>query len=150
MKLSTRIEAVLGAHQTLVLATAGADGRPEAASIFFTAEQTGEALLLVGALLSRSSKLTALRENARVGVFIGPQTPTRWLQAECRAAIVEDDAERERRLQQLVTAVPAAAMFVERVPVTAVVFRVGRIKLTDLTGGQPPIEVVELEREAGG
>jgi hypothetical protein len=41
--------------------------------------------------------------------------------------------------------VPEAGVFVERVPVTPVLFAVHQIKLTDLTGGQPPIEVIDFE-----
>jgi nitroimidazol reductase NimA-like FMN-containing flavoprotein (pyridoxamine 5'-phosphate oxidase superfamily) len=145
MQLSHRVEQVLAAHETLVLATVGAEGQPEAASVFFVPEQDGAGLLLICALLSSSAKLRDLRQNPRAGVFIGPQAPTRWLQAACTATIVEEPEERGRRLRQLVEAVPASRTFVERVPVTPVVFRVRRIKLTDLTGGQPPVETMNDE-----
>lgn len=144
MPISPRVSSLLDTHQTLVLAVVRDDGRPEAASIFYAAEQDGSRILLVAALLSHSSKLAALRQNAHAGVFIGPQRPTLWLQADCTARIVEEDEERSRRLRQVVTAVPDAAAFVERVPVTAVLFDVHHIKLTDLTGGQPPIEEFDL------
>ena len=101
-------------------------------------------ILLVATLLSRSAKLDALRHNARAGVFIGPQQPSQWLQAACVARIVEEEPERTQRIQQLVAAVPDAGVFVERVPVTPVLFSVQQIKLTDLTGGQPPIEVIDF------
>jgi nitroimidazol reductase NimA-like FMN-containing flavoprotein (pyridoxamine 5'-phosphate oxidase superfamily) len=144
MSLSPRVQSLLDAYQTLVLAVVSDDGQPEAASIYYAVEQDESRVLLVAALLSHSSKLVALRHNDRAGVFIGPQRPDQWLQAECTARIVEEEPERSRRLQQLVDAVPDAGVFVERVPVTAVLFEVRRIKLTDLTGGQPPIEVFDL------
>ncbi|MGH2588683.1 MAG: pyridoxamine 5'-phosphate oxidase family protein [Dehalococcoidia bacterium] len=143
--LPPRVRDVLGEHQTLVLATVDGNGQPEAASVFFASDEAEGGLTLVVACLSSSAKLAHLRENPRAGVYIGPQTPSRWVQAECLVTIVEDEAERSRRLAQLTAATPAAAVFVERVPVTAVLFRVTRLKLTDLTGGQPPVEVVELE-----
>ena len=139
-----RALAVLREHRTLVLATAGADRRPEAASVFYSPEVEDGRLTLVCALLSSSQKLAQLRENADAGVYIGPQSPTRWIQASARARIVEDADERERRLQQLLAHAPAASIFVERVPVTPVVFTITRLKLTDLTGERPPIEVVDL------
>jgi hypothetical protein len=119
-------------------------GQPEAASVFYTAEQTDTEILLIAALLSRSAKLDALRHNPRSGVFIGPQQPSKWLQAACVARIVEEEPERTERIRQLVAAVPDAGVFVERVPVTPVLFAVHQIKLTDLTGGQPPIEVFDF------
>jgi hypothetical protein len=127
-----------------VLAVVNDAGQPEAASVFYTAEQDDSGILLVAALLSRSAKLDALRHNARAGVFIGPQQPSQWLQAACVARIVEEEPERTQRIQQLVAAVPDAGVFVERVPVTPVLFSVQQIKLTDLTGGQPPIEVIDF------
>lgn len=145
MMLSSRVEQTLEAHQTLVLATVDEAGQPEAASIFYAMQRDNGELRLICALLSRSSKLAALRRNPQAGIFIGPQAPTIWLQAECTAEIVEDAGERMRWLDQLVNSVPASRAFVERVSVTPVLFRVRRIKLTDLTGGLPPIEVVELE-----
>ncbi|MGD9895150.1 MAG: pyridoxamine 5'-phosphate oxidase family protein [Dehalococcoidia bacterium] len=145
MSPSARVRSLLDAYQTLVLAVVSDAGQPEAASVFYTAEQDEARILLVAALLSHSSKLDALRQNARAGVFIGPQRPTQWLQAACTAQIVEEEPERSRRLRQLVEAVPEAGVFVAQVPVTPVLFVVHRVKLTDLTGGQPPVEVIELD-----
>jgi hypothetical protein len=142
-QLPARVRAVLGEYHTLVLATVGVDGTPEAASVFYApVEQDG--LTLVCALLSSSNKLAHLRNNPRAGIFIGPREPTRWLQATAAGRIVEDAEERERRLAQLLAHAPAAGVFVERVPVTPVVFRVSALKLTDLTGAGPPIETLDL------
>jgi hypothetical protein len=142
--LPPRVREVLGEHQTLVLATVGGDGQPEAASVFFAPDESDGGLTLVVACLSSSTKLAHLRQNPRAGIYIGPQTPSRWVQAECLVTIVEDEAERSQRLDQLIAATPAAAVFVEQVPVTAVLFRVMRLKLTDLTGEQPPVEMLDL------
>lgn len=144
MTPSERVQAILNAYQTLVLAVVNEAGQPEAASVFYTAEQSDTGIQFVATLLSQSAKLDALRHNARAGVFIGPQQPSQWLQAACTARIVEEEPERTERIQQLVAAVPDAGAFVERVPVTPVLFAVHQLKLTDLTGGQPPIEMFDL------
>lgn len=135
---------LLDEHRTMVVASASRNGEPEAASVFYAPDYEADALHLVCALLSRSNKLAHLRENPRAGLYIGPQQPTRWLQASAVARIVEDDGERARRLGHLLTHAPEARVFVERVPVTVVVFDVERLKLTDLTGANPPIVTVDL------
>jgi len=144
VELPPRARAVLEEHQTLVLATTDGDGAPEAASVFYAPVMNGEAPALVCAFLSSSAKLGHLRRNPQAGIYIGPQTPTRWVQASATARMVEDPVEREARLDQLLAHAPGARVFVERVPVTAVVLSLTRVKLTDLTGERPPIEAVDF------
>jgi len=143
-QLPARVRALLVEHHSLVLATAGADRVPQAASVFYAPVEEEDGPALICALLSRSNKLEHLRQNPRAGVYIGPQTPTRWLQGSVIARNVEEPEERERRLAQLLAHAPAARVFVERVPVTPVVFRLTALKLTDLTGEQPPIETMDF------
>jgi hypothetical protein len=147
-QLPPRVRSVLLEHHTLVLATVDAGGAPEAASVFYAPVDDGGVPVLVCALLSPSNKLAHLRGNPRAGVYIGPQSPTRWLQASVVATIVDTPEERESRLAQLLAHAPDAGVFVERVPVTPVVLRITSLKLTDLTGGQPPIEIVDLGARA--
>jgi hypothetical protein len=143
-QLPHRVRAVLTGHDTLVLATTSPEGQPEAASVFFAPLVEGGRLLLVTAMLQTSRKLAHLRADPRAAVYIGPQEPSRWIQAEC---IVEEPPagnEHSRRLDQLVAAAPDAKIFVERVPVSPVVLAVTRLKLTDLTGEQPPEQTLVL------
>jgi hypothetical protein len=137
--LSARMRALIGQHQTMVLATADTDGQPEAAAVFFTLAD-GPVPALVCALLAHSAKLARVRANPRAGFFIGPLEPTRWIQGRGAVRVVDDEPERSERIRQLVSGAPGAAVFVERVPVTPVVIAIGAMKLTDLTGTQPPVE----------
>jgi len=138
--LPERMRAHIAEHQTMVLATADTDGRPEAAAVFFALED-GARPALICTLLSRSAKLAQMRENPRAAFFIGPLEPTRWLQGSGAVRVVEDEPERTERIQQLVAGAPGAAVFVDRVPVTPIVIDVQVLKLTDLTGVQPPVEM---------
>lgn len=137
--LPERMRALIAEHETMVLATADADGQPEAAAVFFAFED-GPPPVLICTLLSHSAKLAQIRANPRVGFFIGPPQPTRWLQGRGAVRIVEEEPARGERIRQLVTGAPGAAVFVERVPVTPIVIDVQGLKLTDLTGAQPPVE----------
>jgi hypothetical protein len=91
-------------------------------------------------VLTASRKLANLRANPRVAVFIGPREPTRWLQAEGTALVVDEPAAAAAAVTRLTTAVPAARLFTERVPVTPVRIALEAITPTDLTGGRPPVE----------
>lgn len=148
MELPERIRALLDENRTMVIATVAPDGQPEAASVFYAPVHDGSDLFLVSALLATSAKLGHLCTASRTGVFIGPRAPTRWLQATATARIVVDEDERRERLALLLAHAPEAAIFVERMPVAAVLFRVERVKLTDLTGGQPPIQILNFEQRA--
>jgi hypothetical protein len=144
-RLPQRMGDVLRGHQTLVLATADAAGQPEAAAVFFVLdEDRGPGPALICALLSRSAKLARIRENPRVAFFIGPQAPTRWLQGSGVARVVEEEPQRSQCITQLIAAIPDAAVFVERVPVTPVEIAVRALKLTDLTGESPPVVEMDL------
>jgi pyridoxine/pyridoxamine 5'-phosphate oxidase len=141
--LPERMRALIAAHETMVLATAGADGQPEAAAVFFALED-GPPPALICTLLSRSKKLAQIRANPRVGFFIGPPRPTRWLQGSGSVRIIEDEPARGEHIRRLVAGAPGAAVFVERVPVTPIVIVVQELKLTDLTGPQPSVETVRF------
>lgn len=139
--LPERMRALIAEHQTMVLATADADGQPEAAAVFFALDD-GSQPALICTLLSRSAKLAQIRANPRVGFFVGPPRPTRWLQGRGAVRIIEDEPARGECIRRLVAGAPDAAVFVERVPVTPIAIDVRELKLTDLTGAQPPVETV--------
>jgi hypothetical protein len=147
-QLPERVRAELARHDTLVLATTAPDGQPEAASVFFAPVVEDGRLLLVTTLLESSRKLAHLGADPRAGVYIGPREPTRWIQAECVAEEARGDETIARRKEQLVAAAPGARVFVERVPISTIVFVVTRLKLVDLTGETPP--VLEIELADGG
>jgi pyridoxine/pyridoxamine 5'-phosphate oxidase len=143
-QLPERVRAELARHDTLVLAAVAPDGQPEAASVFFAPVVEGGRLLLVTTLLQTSRKLAHLRTDPRAAVYIGPREPSRWIQAECIAEEARRDEEIARRTEQLVAGAPGARIFVERVPIVAIAFVVTRLKLTDLTGEEPPVLSIEM------
>lgn len=139
--LPDRMLALIGEHDTMVLATADRDGSPEAAGVFFALDLSTERPALVCSLLATSTKLAHLRQNPRAAFYIGPRAPTRWLQGAGVARLVEAPDEQAARTAQLIAGAPGAGVFIERVPVTAVVIEIRTLKLTDLTGVTPPVVV---------
>ncbi len=139
MSLPPRIRALLAEHTSLVLATAR-DDRPWVSAVFYTAEETADGVSLLCAVLTASRKLANLRANPRVAVFVGPREPSRWLQGEGTATVLDDPAMAAAAIARLTARVPAARVFTERVPVTPVRITLEAITLTDLTGERPPVE----------
>ncbi len=137
--LPARIRAVLWERTTLVLATVR-DDVPWVASVFYAPEQHEDGLRLVCTLLASSRKLANLRANPRAAVYVGPQEPTCWLQAAGLASIVDDPTAAVAAIARLTAHAPAARLFVDRVPIVPVLIELDSIKLTDLTGAQPPVE----------
>lgn len=137
--LPPRIHDLLSERTTLVLATER-DGRPWVASVFCAPDLDGPGVRLLCALLASSRKLANLRANPRVAVYLGPQEPTQWAQATGTAAVVEGPGA-SAALARLTAHAPGAQMFVERVPVVPVALTLNAIKLTDLTGEAPVIEM---------
>lgn len=140
--LPARARDLLWSSTTLVVATAR-DGRPWIASAFYAPAEDGGVLTVTCAFLASSAKLANLRANPLAALFVGPREPSCWLQASAVATLVEDEPGRQAALDRLLAHAAAARVFVERVPVVPVVFRVEALKLTDLTGGKPPVETWE-------
>lgn len=136
--LPGRIVAHLNGSTTLVMATAR-DHQPWVASVFYAPAQDSAGIQLTCALLASSRKLANLRQNPLAALYIGPREPTCWLQAEGQVAIVDDEAGRAMALARLLTHAPAAETFISRAPVAPVVITLDRVRLTDLTGVQPPV-----------
>src|SRR6202023_941084 len=86
------IQAFLAQYETLAIATEH-EGQPYVTRVFFVEELVTESRLkLYGTFITSSRKLVNLRENPRVGLFIGPSTPSIWLEATAEASILTDES----------------------------------------------------------
>jgi hypothetical protein len=107
-------------------------------------------LKLYGTFITSSRKLANLRENPRVGLFIGPSEPTIWLEATAEAHILTDDSAVAAVRENLGRKSAAAAGFIAMVPTAAVELRVNWLRITDLTGGPLYTEVSFNKESSGG
>jgi nitroimidazol reductase NimA-like FMN-containing flavoprotein (pyridoxamine 5'-phosphate oxidase superfamily) len=128
-------------YQTLVIATE--DGtQPYATRIFFVEETvTAAGCMLYGTLITSSRKLANLQKNPRVGLFIGPDQPSMWMEATARARVLDDEQLATDVRAKLAHKSPAAAAFISRVPTAAVELNVNWLRITDLTSATPYTEV---------
>lgn len=139
-KLAT-INSFIAQYQTLIIATEN-EQQPFATRIFFVEEPaTQAALKLSGTLITSSRKLANLRKNPRVGIFIGPDLPSTWLEATARAHILSEENTAAAVRARLVQKSPEAATFIARVPTAAVELQVNWLRITDLTGSEPFTEM---------
>src|SRR5579863_1720960 len=118
MDTSTRytINEFLATYSTLVIATE-AEGQPYATSTFYAEEPlTDTDLTLYGTFITSSRKLANLRQNPRVGLFIGTQQPSCWLEAIAHAHIVEDEQKSAAIRKRLGEKSAIAAAFLAQVP----------------------------------
>lgn len=135
------IQAFLAQYETLAIATVH-DGQPYATRVFFVEDTISDSSLkLYGTFITSSRKLANLRENPRVGLFIGPSTPSIWLEATAEAHILTDDSAIAAVRENLGKKSPVAAGFITQVPTAAVELRVNWLRITDLTGGPVQTEV---------
>ena len=144
MDNSTReaINQFLAQYETLAIATEQ-EGQPYVTRAFFVEEPVGTddpSLTLYGTFIMTSRKLANLRHNARIGLFIGPDQPSIWLEATAVAHILEDESASADVREKLGQKSPVAAGFIARVPIAAVEFKVNWLRITDLTGGPLYIE----------
>ena len=136
---STReaINQFLAQYETLAIATED-EGQPYVTRAFFVEKPVGAedtSLTLYGTFIVTSRKLANLRQNARVGLFIGPDQPSRWLEATAVAHVLGDESASAEVREKLGQKSPVAAGFIARVPIAAVEFSVNWLRITDLTGG---------------
>lgn len=137
----TTINAFLARYQTLVIATEN-ERQPFATRIFFVEEPATEmALKLYGTLITSSRKLANLRKNPRVGIFMGPDQPSTWLEATAHACVLDDEARAAEIRDMLGKKSPTAAAFISRVPTAAVELTIDWLRITDLTSSSPYTEV---------
>ncbi len=128
-------------YQTLVIATESEE-QPYATRIFFVEEAaTATSCKLYGTLITSSRKLANLKNNPRVGLFIGPDQPSIWLEATARALILADEPSAAEVRAKLARKSSVAAAFLTRVPTAAVKLEIGWLRITDLTSPTPYTEI---------
>ncbi len=146
MDMITRdtINEFLAAYSTLVIATES-EGQPFATSTFYaekSLQDTEDAdLTLYATFITSSRKLANLRQNPRVGLFIGPQQPANWLEAIAHAHIIEDEQKSETIRQRLREKSAIAGAFLAQVPTAAVELHVQWLRITNLTAAPLYTEV---------
>jgi len=137
----SRINAFIAQYQTLVIATES-EGQPYATRIFFGEEATtATSCILYGTFITSSRKLANLQQNARVGLFIGPDQPSTWMEATAHARIVSDEQSAAEIRAKLASKSPTAAAFLARVSTAAVELTVNWLRITDLTSSTPYTEL---------
>lgn len=143
-----RIDAFLAQYDTMGIATEH-EGQPFVTYTFFV-EQPAQAdgLTLYATFITSSRKLANLRENPRVGLFIGPHQPSFWLEATAIARVVTDESEYQAVREQLGKKSPVAAGFLAQVPTVAVELRVNWLRLTNLAGSPTYTEATFPVEEA--
>jgi general stress protein 26 len=123
----------LAQYDTLAMATEH-DGQPFVTRVFFVEEPMSESYLkLYGTFITTSRKLTNLKHNPRVGIFIGPSQPSAWLEATALAHILTDESKSSIVLENLGKKSSVAAAFIARVPIVAVEMQIKWLRITNLT-----------------
>jgi len=129
------INAFIARYQTLVIATES-EKQPLATRIFFVEDPASSTTLkLYGALIGSSRKLANLIRNPRVGIYIGPDQPSTWLEATAYARILTEETDAAAVRARLAQKSAVAGTFLARVPTVAVELDVNWLRITDLTGG---------------
>lgn len=136
------VQRFLARHHTLVVATEAA-GQPWCTRVFFAeAWEGGDLPTLYALAKTPSRKLENLTHNPRVGLFVGPDFPTAWLEARGTARVVTAPSA-DRRVRDLVLGKsPDAGPFLARVTAVAVRIEVGWLRLIDANA--EPRLIVEL------
>lgn len=131
----------LAQYDTLAFATE-LDGQPYVTRAFFVEDPVSDtSLKLYGTFITTSRKLANLKQNPRVGIFIGPDQPSSWLEATAQARILTDESATAVVRENLGKKSPVAATFIARVPIVAVELRVNWLRITNLAAGPLYTEV---------
>jgi nitroimidazol reductase NimA-like FMN-containing flavoprotein (pyridoxamine 5'-phosphate oxidase superfamily) len=148
MDVETRqtLQAFLAQYDTLLIATER-DHQPFTTGAFFAEEisASGE-INLYFTFIVTSRKLANLRDNPKVGIFIGPRQPSEWLEGTGVARVVEDPQEAERAKQLVMSKSALAGQFMAQVPIVPVRVTVNWARITDLRAGY---KVTEVKSEEG-
>ncbi len=147
MDIETRqtLQAFLAQYDTLLIATER-DHQPFTTGAFFAEEITERGdIILYFTFIITSRKLANLRENPKVGIFIGPRQPTEWLEGTGVARVVEDEREAERVKRLVMKKSELAAQFMAQVPIAPVRVVVNWARITDLRSGYKVTEVKSEE-----
>ena len=135
------IQSFLAQYETLAIATVH-NGQPYVTRVFFVEEPVNDtSMKLYGTFITSSRKLANLHENPRVGLFIGPDKPSIWLEATAEAHILTDDSAIAAVRENLGKKSAVAAGFIAQVPTAAVELQVNWLRITNLTGGPVQTEV---------
>jgi nitroimidazol reductase NimA-like FMN-containing flavoprotein (pyridoxamine 5'-phosphate oxidase superfamily) len=135
------INAFLSQYDTLAIATE-LDGQPYVTRAFFVEEPVSDtSLKMYGTFITTSRKLANLKQNPRVGLFIGPEQPSAWLEATAQARILTDESASAVVRENLGKKSPVAATFIARVPIVAVELQVNWLRITNLANGPLYTEV---------
>src|SRR6266566_4025767 len=106
------INTFLAQYDTLAIATELA-GQPYVTRAFFVEEPVRDTgLKLYGTFITTSRKLANLKQNPRVGLFIGPDQPSAWLEATAQARILTDESASAVVRENLGKKSPVAATFI--------------------------------------
>ena len=136
-----QINTFVAQYSTLVIATEH-EGQPFATRIFFVEDPTTEtACTLYGTLITSSRKLANLKQNPHVGIFIGPDQPSTWMEATAYARVLDEERAVEIR-EKLAQKSPAAAAFIFMVATAAVELKINWLRITDLTSNTPYSEAI--------
>ena len=131
----------LAQYDTLVIATEH-DGQPFVTRAFFVEEPVNDNYLkLYGTFITTSRKLANLKQNPRIGIFIGPSQPSTWLEATAIARILTDESASSVVLENLGKKSSVAAAFIARVPVVAVEMQIRWLRITNVTASPMYTEV---------
>jgi uncharacterized protein YhbP (UPF0306 family) len=143
------INAFLAQHDTLAIATEY-EGQPYVTRVFYVEQPIhDDTLILYGTFITTSRKLANLQQNPRVGLFIGPQQPTVWLEATGRARVITDEVMSAGVRKQLGQKSAVAAAFIARVPTAAVELQVNWLRITDVAANPMRIEATLATGPAG-
>ena len=130
----------LAQYDTLVIATEH-EGQPYATRAFYVEQSVNDTnLVLYGTFITTSRKLANLRQNPRVGLFIGPDQPTAWLEATAQARVLTDENASKAAIEQLGQKSPVAATFIARLPIVAVELQVNWLRITNIAASPMQIE----------
>jgi general stress protein 26 len=128
-----KIMALLASYDTLAIATEQ-HGQPFVTRVFYVEQAIEEnKLTLYGTFITSSRKLANIRENPHIGIFIGPQQPTAWLEATAVATILSDEQETQNVRELLSQKSSVAAGFLAQVPTAAVALQVNWLRITDFS-----------------
>jgi uncharacterized protein YhbP (UPF0306 family) len=142
MDISTReaIKTFLAQYNTLALATE-LEGQPYVTRVFYVEEPVQDtSLTLYGTFITTSRKLANLRQNPRVGLFIGPSEPTAWLEATAIARVLSDKSASAAVREKLGVKSSVAAAFIARVPIVAVELQVNWLRITNVAANPMRLE----------
>ncbi len=139
------LQAFLAQYDTLLIATER-DHQPYTTGAFYAEEisERGD-ITLYFTFIVTSRKLANLRDNPKVGIYIGPRQPTEWLEGTGVAQVVEDAQEAERTKQLVMTKSELAGQFMAQVPIVPVRVVVNWARITDLRAGYKVTEVQSEE-----